>query len=199
MKVRLGPSDTMFPVPAALIVSGLDQKTNVMTCAWIGIVSSTPPTLAISLHKNRVSLSLIKDTGEFSVNLPTASQFEKVDYCGLVSGKKQNKLNNAGFTTIASSIIDTPIIKECPYNIECKVRHHIELGDWIMILGQILETHVDQDKIDTNGKPDIAKIDPLVYCATVRQYWSIGKKLGNGFSAGRELLKEQIDKAARNT
>jgi len=190
MKVQLGPSDILFPGPAALIVSGSGDSANVMTCAWIGIVSSSPPTLAISLHKNRYSLGLIRDSGEFSVNIPAASHFKEVDYCGLVSGKKRNKFADAGFTAVAGSTIGTPIIEECPYNIECKMCLEIELGDWIVIFGEILETHVDQDKMDAENKLDISKIDPLVYCATVRQYWSMGKELGKGFDAGKALLKD---------
>ena len=190
MKVQLGPSDILFPVPAALIVSGSGNKANIMTCAWIGILSSSPPTLAISLQKNRYSLGLIRESGEFSVNLPTASQFKEVDYCGLVSGKKRNKFADAGFTPVDSAKISTPIIEECPYNIECKMCLEIELDKWIVIHGEILETHVDQDKIDADNKLDISKIDPLVYCATVRQYWSMGNMLGKGFDAGKDLLKD---------
>ena len=185
MKVRLGPTDTFFPIPAALVVSSNGDKTNVLTVAWIGIMGSTPPILGISLYKNRYSLTLIKESGEFSVNIPSASHFKEVDYCGLVSGKKSNKLDVIGLTPVKSAVISSPIIEECPYNLECKVHSTTYFGDWVAIFGEIVETHVDNDKVDTPSmKIDISKVNPLVYCSTIREYWSLGEKLGDGFSAG---------------
>jgi flavin reductase (DIM6/NTAB) family NADH-FMN oxidoreductase RutF len=192
-KINLGPSDAFFPVPAALIVSGVEPNLNVATVAWIGIVSSTPPTLGISLNKDRYTLQLIRELGEFTVNIPAASQFREVDFCGLTHGRDRDKMKAAGFTPIAGKCTKTPIIAECPYNIECKVAQELILGDWVLILGEMVETWIDEDKLDPSNraKIDIAKVDPLVYCARVRQYWSIGKKLGEGFGAGKELLKEK--------
>jgi flavin reductase (DIM6/NTAB) family NADH-FMN oxidoreductase RutF len=189
MKKQLGPSDAIFPVPAALIVSGNYEKANIMTVAWIGIASSTPPTIGISLRKSRYSLELIRSSGEFSVNIPSASFFKEVDFCGITSGRKISKFDNTKFTKINSSKIDPPIIKECPYNIECKVTHDIMIGDWALILGEIIETHIDADKVnDTKrAKIDILKVNPLVYCAEVREYWTIGNLIGFGFDAGKEI------------
>ena len=90
-----------------------------------------------------------------------------------------------------STKIGTPIIKECPFNVECRVIREVELGEWVMILGEIVETHVDKDKINNENKNeiDIAKINPLVYCATVREYWNLGNKLGNSFHVGKEIVE----------
>jgi flavin reductase (DIM6/NTAB) family NADH-FMN oxidoreductase RutF len=192
-KVNLGPSDAFFPIPAALIVSGVAPKPNVATLAWIGIVSSTPPTIGISLNRDRYTLQLIREFGEFTVNIPPASLFKEVDFCGLTHGRERDKLKAAGLTTMAGKVTRTPIIAECAYNMECKVTREIALGDWVLILGEIVETCVDEDKVDASNraKIDISKVDPLVYCARVREYWSVGRKLGDGFSAGKEFLKEE--------
>lgn len=192
MKIQLGPSDALFPVPAALIVSGVDDKPNIITVAWVGIASSTPPTIGISLRKSRHSLKLIRSGREFSVNIPASSFFKEVDYCGITTGRKRNKFDETGFTPVESTKIKPPIIKECPYNIECKVTHDILIGDWALILGEIVETHVDEDKIDDSNraKLDMAKIDPLVYFAEARQYWTVGKMLGFGFNAGKEIREK---------
>ncbi len=189
MKIQLGPSDIFFPVPAALIVSGTWEKPNIITVAWIGIMSSDPPVIAISLKKSRYSLALIRDSNEFTVNIPPAELFKETDYCGIVSGRKRNKFKDTNFTPLKSTKIDTPIIKECPFNMECKVIKEVEVGQWLAFFGEIVETHIDEDKINkSNMKIDISKVNPLVYCATVREYWELGKKLGNGFHAGKELL-----------
>ena len=188
MKQQRGASDVMFPIPAALIVSGHGEHANVMTIAWIGMMSSTPPTIGISMISSHYSVELINATGEFTVNLPSAKQVEVVDYCGLVSGKKRNKFKDTGLTPIAGAKIATPIIEECPYNMECVVTETFEFGDFTMFLGEIVETHVTATCIDAEtGKIQVAQLDPLVYCAVIREYWALGAKLGNGFQAGRDL------------
>ena len=189
MKIQLGPSDIFFPVLAALVVTGSADKPNIVTVAWIGMMASTPPVIAISLKSNRYSLELIRETKQFTVNIPSAEQFKEADYCGLVSGKDRDKFNDTNFTPIASKKIDAPIIEQCPFNLECRViKEEIELGQWVVIFGEVVETHIDEDKIDLPSKDiDIAKVNPLVYCATIREYWQLGKKLGKGFSAGKEI------------
>ena len=188
MKQQRGASDVMFPIPAALIVSGRGEQANVMTIAWIGMMSSTPPTIGISMISSHYSVELIQATGEFTVNLPSAKQVEIVDYCGLISGRKRNKFTDTGLTPISAVKIATPIIEECPYNMECVVTETLELGDFTMFLGEIVETHVDAACVDAETrKIQVAQLDPLVYCAVIREYWSLGAKLGNGFQAGRDL------------
>jgi flavin reductase (DIM6/NTAB) family NADH-FMN oxidoreductase RutF len=191
MKKQLGPSDTFFPVPAALVVSGIEGELNIITVAWIGIVGSTPPTVGISLKKTRYSLEIIRKSKEFTVNIPSADCFKETDYCGLVTGRNRNKFDDIGFTPGKSSRINTPIIRECPYNMECRVTQEIVLGGWVLILGEIVETHIDVDKVNPSNraKIDIPKVNPLVYCAEVREYWALGKRLGRGFHAGKEILQ----------
>ena len=195
MKKQLGPSDSIFPVPAALIVSGVNEEANIITIARIGIPSPTPPTIGISVKKSRYSLGLIRKTNEFSVNIPSASLFKAVDYCGIVTGRERNKFEDTGLTPMESSKIKPPIIKECPYNIECKVIHDVMFGDWALIMGEIVETHIDKDKADASKYMgiDISKINPLVYCARVREYWTMGNILGIGLKAGKEI-KEELKK-----
>ncbi|MHC4193019.1 MAG: flavin reductase family protein [Planctomycetota bacterium] len=190
MKVQLGPTDVFFPVPAALIVSGTTERPNIATVAWIGIMGSSPPVIAISLKNGRYSLELIRKTREFTVNIPPAEKFKETDYCGLVSGRDRDKSGDVGLTLTDSKKITTAIIEECPYNIECQVVREVSFGEWVAVFGEILETHIDDDKIDVSTKGiDISKVNPLVYCATIREYWRLGEKIGKGFSAGKEILK----------
>lgn len=191
MKVRRGVSDMFFPVPAALVVSGTGNEANVMTVAWIGMMSSSPPTLGISVRQSRHSIGLIRKEGEFTVNIPSATYFKEVDYCGLVSGRDFDKFKEAGFTPVPGSEVRVPMIQECPYNIECRVTSETVLGDWVMFLGEIVETQVDADLIDSSGSIDVKELDPLVYCATIREYWQLGTKLGDGFNAGKSLVRDR--------
>lgn len=191
MKSQLGQTDIFFPVPAALIVGGTNENADVATIAWVGMLSSTPPIIGVSFDRRRHTLELIRSTKEFTVNIPGAGYYMETDLCGLVSGRSINKFKKAGLTPIAGSKIETPIIKECPFNLECKVVQEIQLGDYILLMGEIVETHIDEDKVEfVNNRPkiDISKVNPLVYCATVREYWDLGKKLGNAFQSGKDLL-----------
>ena len=184
MKTQLKAKDILFPVPSALVVSGVGDTSNIITVAWIGIVGSNPPALGISLHKDRYTLSLIKQTQEFTANIPRQSDFEKVDFCGIVSGKTVNKFDATGFTKMDGCKVDVPIIKECPFNIECRVLHEVDLSDYVLVIGEILEVNLDSDCLDENGKVVIDKVDPLVYVPTIREYWSIGEKLADSFKVG---------------
>jgi flavin reductase (DIM6/NTAB) family NADH-FMN oxidoreductase RutF len=191
LKKQLGPTDVIFPVPAALVVSGRGEAANILTIAWIGILSSTPPTIGISMMKRRYSHDLIHQFQEFTVNFPAAGQFREVDYCGITSGRSHHKAQELGFTLLPGAVIETPIVQECPYNIECKVTQEIELGEYTLFLGEIVETHVDEAHFDPSNraKINIASLDPLVYCAVIREYWRLGEKLGKGFDAGRTILE----------
>jgi flavin reductase (DIM6/NTAB) family NADH-FMN oxidoreductase RutF len=192
MKKQLGPKDVIFPVPAALVVSGRGDTANILTIAWIGILSSTPPTIGVSMMKSRYSYELIHQYQEFTVNIPTASQYREVDYCGITSGRKHHKAKELGFTLLPGAVLHTPIIQECPYNIECKVNREIELGDYTLFMAEIVETHVDEAHFDPTNRAhiNIASLDPLAYCAVIREYWRFGEMLGKGFDAGRSILAE---------
>ncbi|TCL59756.1 flavin reductase (DIM6/NTAB) family NADH-FMN oxidoreductase RutF [Hydrogenispora ethanolica] len=193
MKTELGPTDIFFPVPAALIVSGTIEHPNIATIAWAGMVSSTPPTVGVSFDQRRYSLDLIRKTKEFTLNIPRAEHYRETDYCGLVSGRKTKKFETTGFTAIPGRQIQTPIIKECPFNLECRVTGEVELGDYRLVLGKVVNTRIDSDKVrivDNRPMIDIVQVNPLVYCATIREYWNLGGKLGDAFKAGKELLSQ---------
>lgn len=190
-KKQLGPTDMFFPIPAALIVCGTIENANIITIAWIGIAGSDPPIISISVKKSRFSLELIRDLGEFTVNIPSAKYFKETDYCGIVSGKNTDKFRDTGLTPLKSKKINVPIIKECPYNLECRKVKEVEFGEYVVIFGEIMETHIDSDKIDDNNQINIEKVNPLVYCARIREYWELEKKIGKGFEAGKEIIKNR--------
>ncbi|MGD1043714.1 MAG: flavin reductase family protein [Bacteroidota bacterium] len=189
MKIQLGPKDIIFPVPAALVVSGTYKKPNIITVSWIGMMSSSPSIIGISLERNRYSFELINKQKEFSVNIPSSKLFIETDYCGIVSGRNTDKFKDTGLTPLKSKNIVPPIIQECPFNMECIVVNEFPFKKYLVFFGEIIETHIDADKIDglKTKDIDISKVDPLVYCATIREYWSIGKKLGNSFSVGKNM------------
>ena len=189
-KKTLGPGITFFPQPATWIVS-VDSAgiIDVMTASWVSLVSKTPPTIVISLHHGRQSYTNIQQSGVFTVNVIPGSQVVAGDYCGLVSGRDVDKLAMTDLTPCAALHVVAPILAESPLNLECRVTNEVTIGDYRLILGEVLEIHVAAAACRDHGY-DAAVIDPLVYLGGIREYWGLGEKVGTAYSVGKVLLSK---------
>ena len=167
------PITALVPLPAVMVsCQKPNEKPNIITISWTGIVCSEPPMLSISVRKNRFSYEIIKSTGEFVVNITNHRLAKATDICGVASGRDHDKFALAGLTPEEASIVQVPLIKESPINLECQTRSIIELGSHDLFIAEIVATHIDDDILDSEGRIDIQKLDPLAYCAKARQYWS---------------------------
>jgi flavin reductase (DIM6/NTAB) family NADH-FMN oxidoreductase RutF len=172
-KRSLAPATMLVPLPAVMVTcGGFNQKTNIITISWCGIVCSQPPMLSVSVRESRYSFNLIKEGGEFVVNVAGANLVKAVDFCGNNSGKDLNKFKETGLTPEPAEKVRTPLIKECPINLECQVRKSLDLGSHHIFIAEIVATHVDESVLTDEGRLDVKKIDPLVYATNARQYWS---------------------------
>ncbi|MHB9094666.1 MAG: flavin reductase family protein [Eubacteriales bacterium] len=182
IKVTQKPATVLFPVPTVLVTSRLGEgQPNIITIAWTGIMNSTPPIVYIGVQPVRYSHGIIKESGEYVINIPSADWAAGVDYCGTVSGRDVNKFDETGLTAVPSTYINPPLIKECPVNIECKVKQVISLGSHDAFIAEILAVHYDDNVFDENGRPDINKIKPYGFC--MGEYRAISAKLGTfGYS-----------------
>jgi flavin reductase (DIM6/NTAB) family NADH-FMN oxidoreductase RutF len=184
-KITIGPSTLLFPMPAVLVGAEVDGKANFMTVAWCGIAAQVPPAITVALRKQRHTLKGINEHKSFSVNVPSAAMVKKVDYCGIYSGSSKDK--STLFTTFNGKLKGAPLIDECPVNLECKVIHLLDLGSHTLVVGEIVETHVNRDCMDADGKKVIpAKINPLVYTTVSQEYQRLGDVVGKAFHEGRE-------------
>lgn len=183
-KRELPPSEALYPVPVVLVTC-IDKKTgkaNIITLAWCGVVCSKPPTLGISIRPSRYSHKLISDTRDFAVNIPSEGILRQTDTCGIVSGKDTDKFAACSFTKIASSKISSPIIAECPVNIECILKKVISLGAHDLFLGEVVAVHADEGITGRDGKIDFDKTAAFVYMQG--EYREVGKSIGRyGFSS----------------
>jgi flavin reductase (DIM6/NTAB) family NADH-FMN oxidoreductase RutF len=188
MKQRLGPIDRLYPMPCALVVGGTMAQADTLAVAWINVVSSTPATIAMGLRRTRRTLELIRETGEFTVNVPNTSMAAAVDYCGTTAGRDHNKFADAGLTLVSSAVVKTPIIAECPFNIECRVTEEVAVGEYIVVLGEVVEAHAD-DRVLRPGTNlvEMDALDPLIYCAGVREYRALGAKVADAYQVGRQI------------
>jgi len=170
-------------VPTVLVtVQTADEKPNIITIAWTGILCSSPPTVYIGVQPIRHSHSMLKESMEYVINIPFDNLAEITDYCGIVSGKVVNKFEKTGLTPIPASIVKAPLIKECAVNLECKVKTILNLGSHDVFIAEVVAVHYDEEVLNENGSPDIDKIKPYNFC--LGEYHSMGEKLGSmGYSA----------------
>ena len=138
------PGNMLYPVPAAMVsVAGEEGKSNIITIAWAGTICSDPPMVSISVRPERYSYELLKQRGEFVVNLTTRSLAWATDYCGVRSGRDVDKWKETGLTPLQASEVSAPLIGESPVNIECRTRQILELGSHHMFLAEVVAVDVD--------------------------------------------------------
>ncbi|MDP4091780.1 MAG: flavin reductase family protein [Bacillota bacterium] len=184
-KQQWKPSTLLNPVPVVMVTcSDKDGKSNIITLAWAGTVNSEPPMVSISVRKERYSHQLIKDRGEFVINLTTRKLARATDLCGVKSGRDTDKFELTKLTKEKASKVDVPLIKESPVNLECVVRQIIELGSHDMFIAEITAVDVDETLIDEKGRLDLGKADLIAY--SHGEYWSLEKPLGYfGYSVAK--------------
>lgn len=192
MKTKLGAKRMLFPLPTVLIVTGDMEEANIVTIAWISLLTGKPPTIGISIGSRGYSGDLILKNKDFSVNIASVNNMIEADFCGITSGDDTDKFEETGFTKLPSSIIKSPIIKECPVNMECILKDHKMIGNTNHFIGEIVETHIDSDKIanpDNVKSLDIDAINPLVYISGLQEYRKLGEKIGDAYKIGSKLFK----------
>ena len=163
-KISLKGSVVLNPVPVVLITSRNNEgKDNVFTVGWIGTVCTKPPMLSISIRPERLSYEYIKESMEFTVNLPHSKMTREVDYCGVRSGRVEDKLTAMNFKMKEGTHVTSPYIDDCPVAIECKVKNIIPLGTHDVFIAEVLGSHVDSSLFDEKGKIHFEKADLITY------------------------------------
>ncbi len=164
MKKKLSPRPWFFPRPL-LLLSTRDSagRDDIITISWAGVACTEPPMVTVSLRKSRQSHATVSSTKEFVVNIPTSKQVSKVELCGTRSGRDIDKFSAAGFGKEASSIVNAPLIAECPINLECQVRHWVPLGSHDLFVAEVVRTHADPSLLREDGELDDQELDCLAW------------------------------------
>lgn len=195
MKTQFGPQRILFPMPVSLVVTGTMEQANIVTIAWVSLLTSKPPTLGISVGTRGFSGKEILKNGHFTVNIASADIMVETDFCGINSGRDVDKFKETGFTKLPSKHIESPIIKECPLNIECKLTGSSIVGQTNHFIGEILEVHMDNDKLrepDNPGTYIAEAMNPLIYMGGAREYRKLGKKIGDAYSVGKNMKDKKF-------
>ena len=173
------------PLPPALVSCGSCDKPNVLTVAWTGVLCTRPPVTYISLRPKRFSYGLIKESGEFVINLPPAPIVRAVDTCGVKSGRDIDKFALTGLTPVQAFSVSAPMIAECPVSIECRVREIVPLGSHDMFIADIVGVAAAKELLDEKGRLALEKADLIAYAHGA--YFTLGKQLGTfGYSVRRK-------------
>lgn len=172
----------LYPLPVVMVsVADKNGRNNIITIAWAGTVCSNPPMVSISVRPERYSYDIIKETGEFVINLTTKDLTYATDYCGVKSGRDVDKFKEMGLTALPGKEVKAPLIAESPVNIECKVTQILPLGSHDMFLAEVVAVHVDEKYMDEKGKFHLDKAEPIAY--SHGDYLATGELLGTfGYS-----------------
>jgi flavin reductase (DIM6/NTAB) family NADH-FMN oxidoreductase RutF len=175
-KIVKKPFVALRPVPVVLVSCGRGEQANIITIAWTGILCSNPPQIGIGVRPDRHSHGLIRQTGEFVVNVPGERLLDEVEYCGFVSGRDAGKFDASGLTPVPGSAIQTPVIAECPINLECKLAHTLPLGSHDLFVGEVVAVQISEELLDERGRVDNGRLQPILF--TGDEYWGLGSLLG---------------------
>ena len=175
-KVVKKPFVALRPVPVVLVSCGHGEQANIITIAWTGILCSSPPQVGIGVRPDRYSHGVIQEAGEFVVNIPGEGLLDEVEYCGFVSGRKEDKFAACELTPAPGSAVQTPIIAECPINLECRLAHTLPLGSHDLFIGEVVAVQLSQEVLNERGRVDNDKLKPILF--TGDEYRGLGSFLG---------------------
>lgn len=186
------PGNMVYPLPAAMVSVGDESgNTNIITIAWTGTICTNPAMLYISVRPERYSYHIIRESGEFVVNLTTEALIKATDYCGVRSGRDVNKWKETKLTPgKANELQYAPVIEESPVNIECKVKEVKELGSHHMFIAEVVSVQVDDKYMNETGKFCLNETGLIAY--SHGQYLQLGKELGTfGYSVRKKPKKSK--------
>jgi len=186
LKKEFEATNAMYPLPVVLVTTH-DGKgnDNIITIAWTSNVSRKEPCVCISIGGEKLSFKNIKNTGDFVVNIPDQDILKEVDFCGENHGDEVNKFKETGLTPQEASMVGAKLIRQCPINIECKLRKIYQIEGANLVIGQVLKVHMDEKILKQNQSVDYVKLNPVVYAQ--KTYFTLGKaKQKRGFSKDNE-------------
>ena len=180
------PGNMLYPVPAVMVsCQSPGEKPNIITVAWAGTVCSSPAMVSISVRKERHSYHILKETGEFVINLVTKELTRAADYCGVRTGRDVDKFREMHLTELPSREIAAPGIAESPVNIECRIKEVIPLGSHDLFLAEVAGVTVEDRYMDENGKFRLSDAGLVAY--SHGEYYELGEKVGSfGYSVRKK-------------
>lgn len=194
MKTIFKPGNMLYPLPAVMVsCQRPGEGANIITIAWTGTVCTNPPCVSISIRPSRYSYKIIKDTGEFVINLVTKELTGAMDLCGVKSGRDVDKFLETGLTLLKSQKVEAPGIAQSPVNIECRVKDIIPLGSHDMFIAEVVSVTVDDNYMEENGRFNLNAAGLVAY--SHGEYFTMGERTGSfGFSVKKRSSRKKREK-----
>lgn len=189
-KVKFRGGTLLGPLPPVMVSCGDAEKSNILTVAWTGILNTIPPKTYISVRPSRFSYGILKEKGEFVLNLTPAALVRAADFCGTYTGAKVDKFAKCRLTRQFVEEVAAPLIEECPVSLCCRVTDTAPLGSHEMFVADIVAVYADEELLDGKGKLHLEKATLCAYAHG--EYFALGKKIGTfGFSAAKKPKRGQ--------
>ena len=192
-RLAIGATNGLYPSLTTLVGVDIDGRPNWVTIAHVGIMNhatgDVPQYLSIGSNSSHFSNRGIREHGEFSINIPSKAMMAITDYAGLVSGANVDK--SQLFEVERGKLAHAPMIANCPLSMELRLVQTLTLGHHEVFIGELVATYVDERCL-TNGKPDLAKIDPLLFDFMQIGYWSIGERCGQPWREGQTVKSNTL-------
>ena len=185
-KREFKPGNMLYPLPAVMVsCADREGNDNILTIAWTGTICSDPPMVYISVRPERHSYSMIRESGEFVINLTTRDLAFATDFCGVRSGSKVDKWDEMKLTQEPARVVKAPLIAECPVNIECQVTQVVPLGSHDMFMAKVVSVSVDEAYMDADNKFHMADANLMAYVHG--EYYGMDEWLGRfGYSVRKK-------------
>ena len=184
MKRKLGAKNCLYPMPTTLVGAMVEGKPTFITIAHVGIMDLG--SVSLGMNKMHYTNAGIKESGTFSVNIPTVEMVKETDYCGLVSGKNVDKA--ALFEVFYGNLKTAPMIEECPINMECRLVQTVDFPRHDIFIGEIVEAYC-QERYLTEGIVDFSKVQPILFAMNDKSYWKLGERLARAWHVGKGFKK----------
>jgi flavin reductase (DIM6/NTAB) family NADH-FMN oxidoreductase RutF len=185
-RITIDENAFTYPMPMVVVGSLVNNRPNFMAVGWVTRVNFKPPMIAIALGKSHQTNAGIHALGAFSINVPSIELIEKVDYCGIVSGRTEDK--SSLFKVIKGKITGIPLIEDCPLCMECKLLNVVDLPTNEVFIGEIVGAYAETECC-SDGKPDIIKIRPFTLTMPDNQYWEVGNNAGKAWRIGKNFKR----------
>jgi flavin reductase (DIM6/NTAB) family NADH-FMN oxidoreductase RutF len=184
MKRKLGAKNCLYPMPTTLVGAMVEGKPTFITIAHVGIMDLG--SVSLGMNKMHYTNAGIKESGTFSVNIPTVEMVKETDYCGLVSGKNVDKA--ALFEVFYGNLKTAPMIEECPINMECRLVQTVDFPRHDIFIGEIVEAYCEERCL-TEGIVDFSKVQPILFAMNDKSYWKLGERLARAWHVGKGFKK----------
>ncbi len=186
-KISVGANVFTFPMPVALLGCMVDGRANFMALGWMTRVNANPPLIGVGVGNHHHTTKGLRESKAFSINYPGADMRVVTDYCGIVSGKSEDK--SAAFTVFYGLLGNVPMIAECTLSLECRVVQEVPFKTNTFFIGEIVESYTEERYL-TGNSPDIKKMNPLLLTMPDNNYWTVGEHAGRAWKDGSQYKKK---------